>query len=124
MKLDLEYNCGTDHGSNDTSITITAQAKLSEAKSLMFKILYILVVFIAVTILTSDIKLDGSLFKAEDNVFMIQFPKAEWKDTPIFYMHCQPEGGKDKDGNPIEGGCRFKKDYGDGNEKKEHFQGF
>ena len=57
----------------------------------MFKFIFIVVVTLVIINFTSDIKVQGSLYKSEDNVFSIQFPKAEWRKEPIFYMHCQPE---------------------------------
>ena len=84
----------------------------------MFKFIFIVVVTLVIINFTSDIKIQGSLYKSEDNVFSIQFPKAEWRKEPIFYMHCQPEKGS------TESTCGFNKEATDGDEKLEHFQGF
>ena len=42
----------------------------------MFKFIFIVVVTLVIINFTSDIKVQGSLYKSEDNVFSIQFPKA------------------------------------------------
>lgn len=81
-------------------------------------------IFIVISILVllygvSDVKVQTSLYKTEDNVVIIQFPKAEWRAEPIFYMHCQKNPEK-----PDENSCRFHREVGDGTEKLEHFEGF
>ncbi len=79
-------------------------------------------IFVVICILVgiygiSDVKVQTSLYKTEDNVFIIQIPKAEWREEPFFYMHCQE---KKEGGNA----CRFHREAGDGTEKLEHFEGF
>lgn len=81
---------------------------------MFFKTIFIGILLIIGIYFTSDVKIQGSLYKAEDNVFMLQFPKAEWRAEPIFYIHCQSS----------DDGCRFHKKADDGDEKLEHFEGF
>ncbi len=81
---------------------------------MFFKSIFIAILFIIAVYFTSDVKIQGSLYKAEDNVFSLQFPKAKWRKEPIFYIHCQS----------TDDGCRFNKKADDGNEKLEHFEGF
>lgn len=84
----------------------------------MFRFLFFVIAAIIIISFTSDVKFQGSLYKSEDNVFSLQFPKAEWRKEPWFYVHCQPEKGSS------ESTCRFTKEAGDGDEKLEHFQGY
>ena len=89
----------------------------------MFYKLFVFIVIMIILYGVSDVKIQTSLYKTEDNVIIIQFPKAEWRDEPIFYMHCQERTEEEKkSGN--EKACRFHREAGDGQEKMEHFQGF
>ena len=88
----------------------------------MFYKLFIIISILVGIYAISDVKVQSSLYKAEDNVFIIQIPKAAWREEPLFYMHCQkkPEGEDGGEGRS----CRFHREAGDGQEKLEHFQGF
>lgn len=88
----------------------------------MFYKLFVFIVIMIILYGVSDVKIQTSLYKTEDNVVIIQFPKAEWREEPLFYMHCQEPTEQEK----LEGkkSCRFHREVGDGEEKLEHFQGF
>lgn len=84
----------------------------------MFKVLYFVLILFVIIYFTSEVKMQGSLYKAEDNVFSLQFPKPQWREKPFFYIHCQPN----KETGDTE--CRTTKEANDGNEKLEHFEGW
>ena len=67
------------------------------------KAILFIIVIIGGLFFCSDTKWSGSVYRAEDNFFIIQFPKAKWQPKPWFYLKCvqgqkcrrHPEAGGD-----------------------------
>ena len=70
------------------------------------KAILFIIVIIGGLFFCSDTKWSGSVYRAEDNFFIIQFPKAKWQAKPWFYMKCI-QGQK----------CRYQRESGDFHEE-------
>ena len=49
------------------------------------KAILLIIVIIGGLFFCSDTKWSGSVYRAEDNFFIIQFPKAKWQPQPWFW---------------------------------------